>query len=101
MGSLLAVSVHGRPSLITAFGESDPSSLGHAGAGNMLPDAWIWDIENQRWSKIVGEEGGEVPQARGWFAADAMVVEGKECIIVQGGLAEDNQRLDDAWVLSF
>jgi hypothetical protein len=29
------------------------------------------------------------------------VVEGKEGIIVQGGLAEDNQRLDDAWVLSF
>ncbi|KEQ77313.1 kelch repeat protein [Aureobasidium namibiae CBS 147.97] len=101
VGSLLAVSVHGRPSLITAFGESDPSSLGHAGAGNMLPDAWVWDVENQKWSKIIGEEGGEVPQARGWYAADAMVVEGKECIIVQGGLAEDNQRLDDAWILNF
>jgi hypothetical protein len=101
VGSLLAVNVHGKPSLITAFGESDPSALGHAGAGNMLPDAWLWDIEAKEWSKIVGDEGAEVPQARGWFAADAVVVNGKEGIIVQGGLAEDNQRLDDAWVLSF
>ena len=101
VGSLLAVDVHGKPSLITAFGESDPSALGHAGAGNMLPDAWLWDIESMRWSKIVGEEGGQVPQARGWYAADAVVVNGKGGIIVQGGLAEDNQRLDDVWVLSF
>jgi hypothetical protein len=101
VGSLLAVNVHGKPSLITLFGESDPSALGHAGAGNMLPDAWLWDIETKKWSKIVGDEGAEVPQARGWFAADAVVIEGKKSIIVQGGLAEDNQRLDDAWVLSF
>lgn len=101
VGSLLAINVHGKPSLITAFGESDPSALGHAGAGNMLPDAWIWDIETERWSKIVIDAGAEVPQARGWYAADAVVIEGKEGIIVQGGLAEDNQRLDDAWILSF
>jgi hypothetical protein len=101
VGSLLAVNVHGKSSLVTAFGESDPSALGHAGAGNMLPDAWLWDIETKRWSKIVGGEGQEQPQARGWYAADAVAINGKEGIIVQGGLAEDNQRLDDAWVLSF
>lgn len=101
VGSLLAINVHGKSSLITAFGESDPSALGHAGAGNMLPDAWLWDIEAKKWSKIVGDEGAEVPQARGWYAADAVVIDGNEGIIVQGGLAEDNQRLDDAWVLSF
>ncbi|KAH0356642.1 galactose oxidase, partial [Aureobasidium melanogenum] len=101
VGTLLAINVHGRPSLITAFGESDPSALGHAGAGNMLPDAWLWDIETKKWSKIVTEEGADVPQPRGWFAADVLNIEDKEGIIVQGGLAEDNQRLDDAWVLSF
>jgi hypothetical protein len=101
VGSLLAVNVHSKPSLITAFGESDPSALGHAGAGNMLPDAWLWDIETKKWSNIVGDESADAPQARGWFAADAVVISGKEGIVVQGGLAEDNQRLDDAWVLSF
>ncbi|CAD0082351.1 unnamed protein product [Aureobasidium vineae] len=101
VGSLLAINVDGRSSLITAFGESDPSALGHAGAGNMLPDAWLWDIETKKWSKIVVDEGAEMPQPRGWFAADVVVIEGKEGLIVQGGLAEDNQRLDDAWVLSF
>lgn len=101
VGTLLAINVRGRPYLVTAFGESDPSALGHAGAGNMLPDAWLWDIETKKWSKIVPDEGAKVPQPRGWFAADVVNVEGKEGIIVQGGLAEDNQRLDDAWVLSF
>lgn len=101
VGTLLALEVQGKPSLITAFGESDPSALGHAGAGNMLPDAWLWDIETKKWSKIVPDESAKVPQPRGWFAADVVNVEGKEGIIVQGGLAEDNQRLDDAWVLSF
>ncbi|KAK6005598.1 hypothetical protein QM012_007240 [Aureobasidium pullulans] len=101
VGTLLAINVHGRPSLITAFGESDPSALGHAGAGNMLPDAWLWDIETKKWSKIVTEEGNKVPQPRGWFAADVVTIDGEQGIIVQGGLAEDNQRLDDAWVLSF
>ncbi|KAI5239638.1 kelch repeat protein [Aureobasidium subglaciale] len=101
VGSLLAVIVHGRLFLVTAFGESDPSSLGHAGAGNMLHDTWAFDIEIKEWSKIVVEGGGQEPQARGWFAAGVIPFEGKESIIVQGGLAEDNQRLDDAWILSF
>jgi hypothetical protein len=106
VATLLALTIDGRPSLITAFGERDPSALGHAGAGNMLPDTWIYDIETKEWKKVVSEEGAEVPRPRGWFAADIVInrivtTEFKEGLIVHGGLAEGNERLDDAWVLSF
>lgn len=114
VATLLALPIHGKPSLITAFGESDPSALGHAGAGNMLSDTWICDIETKEWRKVISEEGAEVPRPRGWFAADIVSADvtenltgfpirykSKKTMIVQGGLAEDNERLDDAWVLNF
>lgn len=99
VSALLALAVRGRKSLVALFGESDPSALGHAGAGNMLPDAWSFDVESGGWSRIVWE--GEGPVARGWFAAGVVAFEGQEAVIVQGGLGEDNRRLDDAWLLSF
>ncbi|THX72752.1 kelch repeat protein [Aureobasidium pullulans] len=101
VATLLAMAIDGKASLITAFGESDPSALGHAGAGNMLPDSWVCDIETKAWRRVEVEEGEKVPRSRGWFAADVVTLEDKQGIIVQGGLAEDNERLDDAWVLSF
>ncbi|THW76804.1 kelch repeat protein [Aureobasidium pullulans] len=101
VATLLAMAIDGKASLITAFGESNPSALGHAGAGNMLPDSWVCDIETKTWRRVEVEEGEKVPRSRGWFAADVATLEDKQGIIVQGGLAEDNERLDDAWVLSF
>ncbi|KAJ3726743.1 kelch repeat protein [Lentinula raphanica] len=84
--------------LITMFGETDPSTLGHAGAGKMLGDAWAYSIQKKQWFKVEWE--GEGPKPRGWFAADVVKlvqVGGKSSIVVHGGLAEDNSRLGDVW----
>ncbi|OJJ54654.1 hypothetical protein ASPSYDRAFT_159992 [Aspergillus sydowii CBS 593.65] len=96
VSSLLPLLVGGKPSLVTMFGEHDPSSLGHQGAGKMLSDVWLFDIVSQTWSKV--ETDGEVPPPRGWFDAD---VHGPRGIIVHGGLAESNERLGDVWSLEF
>lgn len=97
---LVPVTVQGRVTLVTMFGEHDPSSLGHQGAGKMLADVWAFDVEGKKWEevKVRGDDGGEKPVARGWFAADALSESG---VIVHGGLAESNERLGDIWRLDF
>jgi hypothetical protein len=100
VGALLALGIKGRETLVTLFGERDPSSLGHAGAGKMLGDVWAYDIVSGKWMKI--EAVGDTPQPRGWFDADVVKGEDdKEAIVVHGGLAEDNSRLGDVWIISF
>jgi len=97
---LVPVVVQGRVYLVTMFGERDPSSLGHAGAGKMLSDAWAFDIGKAVWQKL--EMGKDGPVARGWFDADvAKDEEGSDTIVIHGGLGEDNKRLGDVWTLSF
>lgn len=98
--SLLALVIGGKPSLITLFGERDPSSLGHQGAGKMLGDVWAYDIDSATWSEVVAEgvDTSNKPAPRGWFDAD--VVSQSE-ILVLGGLGEANERLSDAWLLRF
>ena len=91
---LLPVVVDHKPSLLTMFGEHDPSSLGHQGAGKMLGDVWLFNIESETWKKLKTE--GDVPCPRGWFDAD--VVDGTK-VVIHGGLAESNQRLGDIWLL--
>lgn len=101
---LLAVDLQGRPSLVTAFGEHDPSPLGHQGAGRMLDDIWVFDIQTSEWSKVnAADASGERPAARGWFDADVSRTKGdtSDKVVLAGGLAEDNQRLSDVWVLEF
>jgi len=92
---LLSISLNGRPFLVTLFGERDPSSLGHQGAGKMLKDIWAFDIEDQTWHEIT-TKGPELPLARGWFDADVI---SKNTIVVHGGLGELNERLGDIWTL--
>jgi N-acetylneuraminic acid mutarotase len=100
VSALLAVKVGGRDYLVTMFGERDPSSLGHAGAGKMLGDVWAFDIEKEQWTNV--EPKGETPLPRGWFDADVAADEkGEQAVIVHGGLAEDNSRLGDVWKLQF
>lgn len=96
VATLLPVTFKGKKALITMFGEHDPSSLGHAGAGKMLSDAWIWDLGMARWQRL--ETTGTRPQARGWFDADVVDEDGNE-VVVYGGLDEGNNRLGDAWKL--
>jgi N-acetylneuraminic acid mutarotase len=95
--SLLALEVKGNPSLVTLFGESDPSNEGHAGAGNMLDDVWLFDTASRQWQSI--ETPGMMPPPRGWFDADVLC--DRAAILVTGGLKATNERLDDAWILSF
>ena len=99
VSALLPITIGGNASLVTLFGEHDPSSLGHQGAGKMLGDVWAYDIGLGRWQEVaVTNHGSERPLPRGWFAADVVL---GEKIVVQGGLGESNERLDDLWVLSF
>ncbi|KAK6358183.1 hypothetical protein TWF730_007536 [Orbilia blumenaviensis] len=99
VGTLLTVRIEGRQYLLTMFGEGRPSPLGHAGAGRMWDDAWIFDIEEKSWQKVEWETVGPAP--RGWFDADVVEVEGKDGVILHGGLGEDNERLGDVWLLKF
>jgi hypothetical protein len=88
--------------LVTLFGESDPSSLGHMGAGKMLGDIWAFSIERNTWQKLsVGSEVvGSSPASRGWFDADAVFMSDCKGVVVVGGLGEENQRYADCWLLS-
>lgn len=101
VGALAVVSIDGRDLMVTLFGERNPSSLGHEGAGKMLRDVWAFDLETKVWERVEPEAGTEIPAPRGWFDADAVSstsVPG--AIIVHGGLAEDNSRLGDVWKLT-
>lgn len=95
--ALVPVVVGNKSYVVTLFGESDPSNLGHQGAGKMLDDVWAFDISGKTWHKVDAQSNA-VPDARGWFDADVV---GQDMIIVQGGLGEANNRLGDVWSLSF
>lgn len=96
VSALLPVRIQGRQSLVTLFGERDPSALGHQGAGKMLGDVWAFDLEDRTWTEVE-ISGDALPAPRGWFAADTY----GDQIVVQGGLDESNKRLGDLWMLSF
>lgn len=99
VAALLPLRIAEKNHLVSVFGEADPSNLGHAGAGKMLGDVWTFDLEKLIWSKLyVGDGVDEVPAARGWFGATAI---DESSLAVVGGLGEDNERLSDAWILSF
>ncbi|KAE8141656.1 hypothetical protein BDV38DRAFT_237285 [Aspergillus pseudotamarii] len=97
---LLSLKVTGKPSLVTMFGERDPSSLGHQGAGKMLSDVWIFDIQTGKWTEVQAD-GENAPEGRGWFDADVITNASEDSIVVHGGLAESNERLGDVWRLDF
>lgn len=100
--TLLPVRLAQKDKLLTLFGERDPSSLGHAGAGKMLSDVWIYDISEEWWTQLHPEGVDGIPDPRGWFDADVVRSDsGNESIVIHGGLGEDNERLKDVWQLSF
>ncbi|KAF2792390.1 galactose oxidase, partial [Melanomma pulvis-pyrius CBS 109.77] len=101
--TLLPVKLERRDKLVTLFGERDPSSLGHAGAGKMLSDVWVYDIGENWWTKMKTDGNESLPEPRGWFDADVVKAQdgGKDSIVVHGGLGENNERLTDVWLLSF
>ncbi|KAL6711099.1 hypothetical protein ACN47E_006974 [Coniothyrium glycines] len=100
--ALLPVRLAGKDKLLTLFGEHDPSSLGHAGAGKMLSDVWVYDISENWWTQLHPDGSDGTPAPRGWFDADVIKSEtGNDSIVVHGGLGEDNERLKDIWHLTF
>ncbi|KAF1971567.1 kelch repeat protein-like protein [Bimuria novae-zelandiae CBS 107.79] len=100
--ALLPVRIAQKDKLLTLFGERDPSALGHAGAGKMLGDVWLYDVQERWWTKLEPKGSEGVPDPRGWFDADVVKAEeGNDRVVVHGGLGENNERLTDAWVLSF
>jgi hypothetical protein len=101
VAALVALEIGGKVNLVSLFGESDPSSLGHMGAGKMLGDVWVYAVEEGVWRVVKGTEGEETPRGRGWFDADVVKIEGKDAVVVVGGLGEENERLDDLWILEF
>ncbi|KAF2864804.1 hypothetical protein BDV95DRAFT_613169 [Massariosphaeria phaeospora] len=100
---LLPLRLEGRNKLVTLFGEHDPSSLGHAGAGKMLNDIWSYDIGENWWTRLNIAAGDDMPAPRGWFDGDVVKSAGRgnDSIVVHGGLGENNERLTDLWLLSF
>jgi hypothetical protein len=99
---LLPVHLGQKDKLLTLFGERDPSSLGHAGAGKMLSDVWIYDISENWWTRLNPEGIDGIPASRGWFDADVIKSAsgmGNDSIVIHGGLGENNERLDDVWTL--
>jgi hypothetical protein len=64
---------------------------------------WIYDISEQWWTKLSPNAPDGAPPSRGWFDADVVKGEGmgNDSIVVHGGLGEDNERLDDVWMLKF
>jgi hypothetical protein len=99
---LLPVRLAQKDKLLTLFGEHDPSSLGHAGAGKMLSDVWIYDISENWWTQLHPEGNDDgVPASRGWFDADVVQnPSGNDSVVLHGGLDENNERLTDSWILS-
>ena len=55
VSALLPLIVGGKPLLVTLFGERDPSSLGHQGAGKILEDIWAYDIGSATWSEVAAK----------------------------------------------
>ncbi|KAF1955272.1 galactose oxidase [Byssothecium circinans] len=101
--ALVPIVIAKKDKLLTLFGERDPSSLGHAGAGKMLGDAWIYDIDENWWTKLEPSGANGLPDPRGWFDADVLKAQDgtNDHVVVHGGLGEDNERLMDVWLLSF
>ncbi|KAJ5365155.1 hypothetical protein N7517_008041 [Penicillium concentricum] len=97
VAALFPVVFSSRLYLITLFGERDPSSLGHEGAGKMLGDVWLFDVESKLWTKVEAQGDGR-PNPRGWFDGDVLDA---GSIVVHGGLGESNNRLGDLWTLEF
>lgn len=96
VSSLLPIWIEDRAFLITMFGERDPSSLGHQGAGKMLSDVWVFDVEKRIWEAVLLDQADSVPPARGWFDADVV---DSSTVVVHGGLGESNDRFGDIWVI--
>ncbi|KAI6015861.1 galactose oxidase [Pisolithus microcarpus] len=94
------------PVALLYYGEKDPSSLGHAGAGEFWDDVWAlvaspsgsFETAATEWKKL-DTVGPEKPAPRGWFPSASYVnPEGRTRIVLTGGLLSTNERSGEVWV---
>ena len=71
----------------------DPSTQGHAGAGQFSSQAYSFDLGERRWTELAPE--GEAPPPRGWLAGVAV----PEGLLVHAGNSNSNERESDMWLL--
>lgn len=78
-------------------GEVDPSTQGHAGAGEFSKDVYVLDTEDEGegWQKAEPADDAIFTE-RGWLPAAALDA---SRIIAFGGIALDNSRSDETYIL--
>jgi len=87
------------------YGERQPSSEGHAGAGVFWDDVWVLERDESHesglaWYFVERHSGAERPVACGWFPSVSWVdSSGKSKIVIHGGLLSSNQRSMDTHLL--
>ncbi|KAF9917821.1 hypothetical protein FBU30_000505 [Linnemannia zychae] len=97
--------------LLILFGEGNPSKVGHEGAGEFWGDIWTATLPKSLQGGPGGklfvnyekmslaafrDDQGNLPCPRGWFQASPW----NGNIVLSGGLAANNKRLDDIYLLS-
>ncbi|TFJ81544.1 hypothetical protein NSK_006796 [Nannochloropsis salina CCMP1776] len=89
--------VQGGRTLLLFGGEVDPSSAGHMGAGGFAADTLLFslDLKGEGFKSALSASAS-APSPRGWYGHCLTRTEG---YVVVGGLAPDNSRLGDVWIL--
>ncbi len=89
--------------LVAFGGEVQPSDKGHSGAGAFTNETWICETRPKSSDGDVTVQWAEVPSVdhvtpapRGWLSAGVV---GRNKMVLFGGNAADNSRLDDLWLM--
>ena len=127
VASLEALTIGGgREYLVLTMGERTPSPDGHEAAGKFLDDVWMFQVPplgmtvasvtaammqavgrktgEGKWTKVDlapydDDNSDDTPAPRGWLASAVMGDLEENAILIWGGLAENNHRLEDGWIL--
>ena len=96
------IQVDERGSFIVLFGgEVDPSERGHEGAGGFANDIVMINEDTLEVEHMTEGASCGFPLARGWSDCDTSENEGRQTIMIFGGLSGTDQnpmRLNDLWI---
>jgi hypothetical protein len=89
---------------ILFYGELEPSSTGHAGAGKFWDDIWVLASDPDHESGVswfrIDSYSGLKPESCGWFPSASWVdSKDKSVIVLHGGLLSSNQRSIETYLL--
>lgn len=91
--SVFASASLGAGEFVLFGGEREASTAGHAAAGTFHDDAWLFDAAARTWKRLRLQGS---PSARGWCALSHA---GARRLVLAGGLNDQNERLNEAFVL--